>query len=165
MGKTKLLFEYKKLCNKDENLPRARMVLCREPRADKEKDIFDGFLRLECDKKKTFQTQMDGTFAKLDGLLEGIEGDYDSPVVVMFDEAQCLLDKGGYKTNREGGKEMEAFLFRLVRLWLCKKRSRNVVTTKLKKCIIKKDDFADELSQSDSQEKPAKKAASIQGET
>ena len=102
---------------------------------------------------------MDDAFSELDRLLKGIKEDDDSPVVMMLDEAQYLLGEGEYKKNIQSekpiDKKMDAFLFRLVRLWLCKKRRRNIVavfagtTTELMTFIIK-DDYAAELSQSDS---------------
>jgi len=172
MGKTKILYEYKKQTEawqKDANQgatwkyrPEAKIVLCRAKRNDEEKNVYDNFLQLKSTEEDSFEANRSKCFDQLDKLVEGMTNEY---VVLMFDEAQYLLGKGSYSNGLGTDKDEEkmgtnkvedAFLFRLVRLWLCWKRVHKIVavfsgtTAKLKNFIIE-DDLEREL-QTDSRE-------------
>lgn len=165
MGKTKILFEYRRYINSNTTDPAnaskpdfAKFILCRSQKAQEEGDVFDGFLDLQIDKNATFEKNKCTVFETLDKLLPQ-ESESATRGVLMFDEVHYLLDEGTYKaSDGNGEKTMAAMLFRLIRLWLCKKRSHTQLvaifagtTAKIKNFIIG-DDLAAELKSDSRQE-------------
>ena len=152
MGKTKLLYSYK---FNTTTTTTARLVLCREAKGGdagiKEKAVFDDFLALQScvSHKKTFHEIVDAVFAQLDKVIQNIKAER---IVLMFDEAHYLLEKRSYKSkNDDSTVELDALLFRMVRLWLCIKRDGQKIvaiftgtTAKLTNFAIK-DDLKAEL--------------------
>ena len=142
MGKTKILHEYKKskslslksgssddpMQDGETQLAQptvAIMMLCRTKKDEKEAEVFDHFLDLNSSNYKDFSTAKTYVFSMLDEIVKSMTAsasvgptvDAAPPpprFVLLFDEAHYLLEK-------EHG--LEAMLFRIVRLWLCFKRS------------------------------------------
>lgn len=137
MGKTKILYEYKKInmhqpSEAEHGTKHAKLVLCRERKDSddgiKEERVFDDFLSFQFyrTEDKTFGEIVEEIFGILDRLLESVK---ENQVVLMFDEAHYLTRPMHYKSSEqgEGAKQMEALLFRIVRLWLCQRRQCQVV--------------------------------------
>jgi len=134
MGKTKIMYELCKYYNspndetQNENAL-GRLILCRSPKSqkeegDKERKLFHHFLDLNNDnhRNQNFQKVLDDVFAKLDAIIKDFSIDESvgmRRVVLFFDEAHYLLGVRDYAENK---KSMEAMLFRIVRLWICKRR-------------------------------------------
>mmetsp|Transcript_10610 Transcript_10610/g.16193 ORF Transcript_10610/g.16193 Transcript_10610/m.16193 type:complete len:341 (+) Transcript_10610:116-1138(+) len=124
MGKTKILYSYKNAVCDGQSKGEAQsalLVLCRRKnpdrdRAAEEEAIFDHFIDFASivQTNDDFQKASERVYPKLDELVQGKSG----KVVLMFDEAHYLLKKHEYKYE-EKKKSMDAFLFRIIRLWLC----------------------------------------------
>ena len=146
MGKTKIIYELCKYYKSTQQGISGRLVLCREASTDdvereREKNVFDHFISLKNDeyRKQTFEKIANDVFGKLDRLLH--DDTLSKRVVLFFDEAHYLLGKGNYS-----GGQLEAMLFRLVRLWICEMRAEHKIvavftgtTAKLTNFIIKND--------------------------
>ena len=156
MGKTKIIFELKKSYERAKEPITAKLVLCRVPKegdeGTKEREIFDKFL--DCSgsaSTKKFKEHVREWFAILDEVVAGVQ---TQKIVVLFDEAHYLLHA---QKAKESIKDMQAFYFRLIRLWIRKKRPNQQVvavftgtTSSLTNFIIK-DDLAGDL-ESDTRE-------------
>jgi len=134
MGKTKILYQYKRLLEGMKHAERKRvalMVLCRsqsttDPRKGEEAEVFDKFMNLkdivvwigESNDTIDFDKTQFKLFQYLDKYVDDVIRESEPvELVLMFDEAHYLLRKLKYtKENEE--RSMEALLFRLVRVWL-----------------------------------------------
>lgn len=171
MGKTKILFEYKKHCsnmNKKGYKMEAKLVLCRDittddvDRREKEKEIFDIFFSFNniASGQSSANAVLDEMFEKFDGIFIKKEdkilrqGGKKKILVLMFDEAHYLL---GTRTIND--KTTEAFLFRAIRIWICSKfDSTNVVAvfagtnTKIGNFEVESDKFPSNERKTDTRE-------------
>ncbi|CAJ1938532.1 unnamed protein product [Cylindrotheca closterium] len=97
-----------------------RLILCCNAKGEsdekkKEKHLFDAFtdLRNGLDNNQSFQQVVDGVFKKLDKMIALFNiANEQTELVLFFHEAHYLLDEG----------TMDAMLFCIVCLWICKKR-------------------------------------------
>ena len=149
MGKTKILYELCKYYNENTDIV-GRLILCRSAKLEneeqkKETDLFDGFIDLRNDshRKQSFNDVVQDVFSKLETMVSGMAiAKKTKKLVLFFDEAHYLLDKGTYAN---GSKSMDAMLFRIVRLWIRKNRGFQIVavftgtTAKLTNFIIEDD--------------------------
>jgi hypothetical protein len=147
MGKTKILYEFKKqFATKEEDgyEKKAKLVLCRKQTTDegerrnKEGAIFDTFLSLDdvvnnkrlARDKTSASDAFDKILKKLDDTFdlshEIIFSESEQPreknkiLVLMFDEAHYLLDQLTFK-DKQKEKDIEDFLFQAIHLWICTK--------------------------------------------
>lgn len=131
MGKTKIMYELCKLYKKENDIC-GLLVLCRPKKRGqegvKEEEIFDHFISLGDDghRNQDFEEIREEIFTELDKLLAPREDGKALPkqIVLFFDEAHYLLGKGYYQQG-EKSMSMEAMIFRIVRLWICKKTTEH----------------------------------------
>ena len=140
MGKTKILYEYARKAKSEHSDKRkassetkiaddAKLVLCRArkggERGVEEDSVFDFFIDFQglTDGTEDFTEAAEKIFPKLNELLNSVKPS-GQRLVLMFDEAQHLLAP---RTLPSSARRFDAFLFRVVRLWICLKRNSQIV--------------------------------------
>lgn len=134
MGKTKLLYEFKKCFQRKYAEaaaattgearspswnPFVKLILCREAKQPQEREVFDHFLKLpkSVKEEREFTDRYNAVTGQLDELVRPAANSGDQ-IVLLFDEAHYLTDPA------DG--EKSGYIFRLVLLWLRNKHVKVV---------------------------------------
>jgi len=142
MGKTKIMLEYKKGQRKQKNGKAVILVLCSNQISDDSRQVTDinvvdsfvDFRSMKYDHLAFDEAAVWQVFQQLDQAI--LPMDVDGDLVVMFDEAQSLLETRIHPSEKAATEKedatkkqeaTEAFLFRAVRLWISLQRKTRIV--------------------------------------